>query len=205
MSSVAPGNQPWYRCESGVVSNQAVVRRRTSARYPRGFTLIELAAVIGVTSLIALIATSILFAMMQQHSALRAQLLIGNSQMRLANRFRKDVQKAETIELTDSTISLIGPHESVSYAQVPTATIRRTVRVEGAPRSDDFDLQAGHDVRFSIDELGNRKLVTLVIGPREMDERAMSEQPPHAISYRGLTTVAELARDHRWQAEEVTE
>jgi len=161
--------------------------------------LIELLAVMGVTSLIALIATSILFAMVQQHSAMRKQLLIGTSQMRLAGRFRKDVQMAEALELTESAILLSGPHGSVSYAQVPPGTIRRTVNVDGAARSDDFDLQANHIVRFVVDAMGNRKLVTLVIRPSGMDDRALSNQPPYAISHVGVTTVAELARDHRFK------
>ncbi len=156
-------------------------------------------AVMGVTSLIALIATSILFSMVQQHSAMRKQLLIGTSQMRLAGRFRKDVQMAETLELTESAISLSGPHGSVSYAQVPPGTIRRTVKVDGAPRSDEFDLQANHDVRFTVDEMEKRKLVTLVIRPPGMDETALSNQPPYAISNLGVTTIAELARDHRFK------
>lgn len=172
----------------------------TTRSAKRGYSLIELVAVLAVTSLIAVVATSLLVSILQQNSVLGAQLRIDNSQRQLANRFRRDVHAAESFELGEATIALHGPETLVTYSY-ETGFIRRTTMVNDEQRQHHFDVDNQHAVEFHAIKLEGRDLIQLTI---RMDETKMDVAGRFPVANAGMRTVAELGRNYRWVPKEET-
>ncbi len=173
----------------------------------RAITLIELCMVMASVALIATVTTMLLHAMMRQQAAGGKQLLVGNSLMRLSDRFRRDVQMALEAHIDSAQrITLVQPEDTiVSYSYQNTGAIRRTLRVNDDTRRDEFDLQAVYQVSFSRRKYSDMQtLVILSVHPVLADaatsDTASSRDPRYVVSGRGTSIIAELGRDHRWNS-----
>ncbi len=173
----------------------------------RAVTLIELCMVMAALALIATVTTMLLHAMMRQQAAGGKQLFVGNSLMRLSDRFRRDVQMALEAHIDSAQrITLVQPEDTiVSYSYQNTGAIRRTLQVNDDTRRDEFDLQADHRVSFSRRKYSaTQTLVILSVHPVLADpatsDTVSSRDPRYVVSSRGTSIIAELGRDHRWNS-----
>lgn len=165
-----------------------------------GYSLLELVAVLAVTSLIAVIATSLLVSILQHNSVLGSQLRIDNSQRQLANRFRQDVHAARSYELTKAGIVLRGDDLEVTYSY-GAGFVQRATSLGGKQRQHHFDMDRQHSAEFSATKLDGRDLIELTIS---MDETKLDTAERLPVANSGMRTVAELARNHRWAVKEST-
>lgn len=173
----------------------------------RGYTLIELVMVLAAASVIASLSATLVHAMLRQQSAASRQLAIGNSLVRIGDRFRNDVNAALKAKVTDQEIVLSHSDDrSISWRRDGAAMIR-TIQVGSDVRNDYFDLQPDHAHAFVRNQIaGGAEFVGIEIKPDEdlTDASAAkvdmsSLDPRHQTGSRGSTIFAELGRDHRWQ------
>lgn len=175
-----------------------------------GYTLVEMLAVISVTSILMGIATMTLFALMRNERAGRDHVLHTQSLIRLADRFRSDVHAThvDQTSLGDSDGELIRfhpePSRTVAYRQLQRQ-ITRTEQSDGDSKHIEvFVVPHGAIATAKLDREG-QTTVRLSVGPLaevlpvRPSESATDTDEPTGMS---LEIHATPARDHRFLREQ---
>jgi prepilin-type N-terminal cleavage/methylation domain-containing protein len=121
----------------------------------RGFTLVEMLAVISVSSVLLVIATGVVHRAMRVHSQWETQADANRAWARLAHDYRNDVHQCEDMLLTQNptTIKLTFPDSTVVTYEVAADEIIRDHQSPGEDRRREFyEKPQGYEVHISIND-----------------------------------------------------
>ena len=159
----------------------------------RGFSLIELIAVLGIGAVMIGICVTLLYAVLRTEGAGRVHVRQGSVLGRLADQFRRDVHAANTAGSAADGKQWqleLAPGRIVTYRPEP-GTLTRTERADGSiQRRESFALPSGTTASIEIPADAEPTIVSLMITPVA---RASGQ-----TGVRAVRIDAVLARDHRF-------
>jgi prepilin-type N-terminal cleavage/methylation domain-containing protein len=131
----------------------------------RGFTLIELMAVITLVSLALSAVAVLLNGVFQANRSAENHRALTRSIQRLATQFREDIHSASSVDLEPNEfVAFIAQTQTMAAYQVEGNSIQRSFGSLGQLlQRDTFDLPAGATVTFDDDADGTRSLASLVV------------------------------------------
>ena len=120
---------------------------------PRGFTLVEMLAVIATGGVLLVIATGVVNRAMRLESQWRSQANVSRALSRLAHDFRADVHQCQEMHLTEDAATLIltaADGRAISY-EIAADEIIRDVQAPGSARVREFYMKpADYKAEFTI-------------------------------------------------------
>ena len=175
---------------------------RTSLTNRRGSMLVEVLIAVGVGSVIAAVAISMIVRLFRVEKSISNTLQTSGSERRMTDEFRQDSHTATHAELMqddDVTTGILfhaTPSESVMW-NFAEDRLTRTVQSDGEKlRSDQFRLPEGTIVSMNLDQTNTRPLATLTVrrpsGPASKGSSTV-DQP-----YREYQIKAAIGRDNRF-------
>ena len=176
----------------------------TSARR-RGISLIEAVVVMSIVSVIATMSATLLGAMMRQQAAASRELAIGNSVIRLAERFRSDIHATADAVVSDRELTLRNDEGStVTWLHQDEWIVRRVIGDDGETRNDYYDIApewAPTFFRQSLELPDAVQFVGIKLGATESPGlESKSPDPRFKMTLQGMQISAELDRSHRWSS-----
>jgi prepilin-type N-terminal cleavage/methylation domain-containing protein len=174
---------------------------RTARPLRKGFTLVELLAVITVSSFVLGLCVATVYALMRMEQAGRARLAEGASLGRLSLTFRDDVRAATGArpsagdDRNPARLELALPEGRTVEYQARRGELLRTERSGGkVDHMDRFRLTAGASPRFATREEDGRTVVGVDVGS------PIGE--PRVSARRGLRVEAVLGLGRRFESKE---
>ena len=172
-------------------------RESKARRRCAGFSVIEVALVVTMLSILLGMIVVFLQGMLSAQHAGGERLAMGQSMMRLADQFRQDVHAASNAPPQGTAIELIGPDGANTTYAVKEKQLIRESRLAGSHanvRREEFEIPAGAAVTFSTAAPTiAAQFVTLAIDASPTPQKRLS-------AWRATRVEAQLGRDHRWNA-----
>lgn len=125
----------------------------------RAFTLIELAVVVSITSVLFALSATTLVALMRVERQCSAEVALDRAVARLAGRFRADAHAAVAADCTSGCALDLGGGKTVRYSFSSPAVIRELCRGETIEHRDSFLLNKDASVLFALN--ADSRLVTM--------------------------------------------
>lgn len=123
------------------------------------FTLIEVAVVVSITSVLFALSATTLVALMRIERNCSAEVALDRSVARLASRFRADAHAAAAADCTSGCVLDLGGGKTVRYTFSSPAVIRELRCGETIEHRDSFLLGKDAAVSFALD--AGSRLVTM--------------------------------------------
>jgi prepilin-type N-terminal cleavage/methylation domain-containing protein len=121
----------------------------------RGFTLVEMLAVVATGSVLLVIAMGVVHRAMRLESQWQSQANVNRALARLAHDFRADVHQCQDMQLTEnpSSLKLTSSDETVITYEIAAEEIIRDFQSPGAQRRREFYAKAAdYQAAFTIDD-----------------------------------------------------
>jgi prepilin-type N-terminal cleavage/methylation domain-containing protein len=162
-----------------------MTRSRSKNRPPRsGFTLIELAVVVTLTSVVLTLSAATIITLFRVERQFAGDAAQDFALARLASHWRADAHQATTAKM-DAGCELILPGgRTIRYTFASPAVIREVRRGDQLEHRDAFVLTRRSVAEFSVEPSGDGKIVQLMVEPAQIPERA------HSTPVRPLTIAA---------------
>ncbi len=127
----------------------------------RGFTLIEVAVVVSITSLLFALCATTLIALMRLERQCAAEIAQDRAVARLASQFRADAHVALDVDCTDGCLFELDGEKTVRYLFSPPAVTREVRRGDAIDHRDSFLLGRDASVSFSPDANSHGRLIVM--------------------------------------------
>lgn len=118
----------------------------------RGFTLVEMLAVVSVSSVLLVIATSVVHRAMRLEHRWEDQADTNRTLTRLARDFRADVHRCRRASLNEDSLVLAAPAGGVTTYEITEAEIIRDFQAPAKDRQREFyRLPVGYQANFLVE------------------------------------------------------
>ena len=129
----------------------------------RGFTLIEVAVVVSITSVLFALSATTIVALLKLERQFASDASLQRALGRLSDHLREDAHQAVTAQCERMCALEMGEGTTVRYAFETPAVVREVRRGDTVEHRDSFTLGRDAKVEFVLESVGSRQLVLMTI------------------------------------------